>query len=93
MLNAHYSAVDPVAVLSIFAEVGVNPDLYFLVFGESILNDGVAVVLYHMFEAFCDMEHVRGKDIGLGIASFAVVAGGGTLIGILVGYICAFFTR
>ena len=89
------AAVDPVAVLAVFDEIKVDEVLNIVVFGESLLNDGVAVVLYHMFESFCEIgeENVTAKDVGLGIASFAVVAGGGTLIGIIIGYLCAFFTR
>jgi len=89
------AAVDPVAVLAVFDEIKVDEVLNIVVFGESLLNDGVAVVLYHMFEAYCEIgvDNVTGKDLGLGLASFAVVAGGGTLIGIFVGYLCAFTTR
>ena len=39
------SAVDPVATLAIFQALDVDPILNMLVFGESILNDAVAIVL------------------------------------------------
>ncbi len=39
------SAVDPVATLAIFQALSVDPILYMLVFGESMLNDAVAIVL------------------------------------------------
>ena len=91
------SAVDPVAVLSIFAEVGVNPDLYFLVFGESILNDGVAVVLYNMMSVFAGMEakgiEVTSTQVLLGFGSFFTVAFGGLAIGLMYGFLTALITK
>jgi len=39
------SAVDPVATVAIFHAMNVDPVLNMLVFGESILNDAVAIVL------------------------------------------------
>ena len=39
------SAVDPVATLAIFHAIDVDQVLYMLVFGESMLNDAVSIVL------------------------------------------------
>ena len=63
LFSALISAVDPVAVLAIFAEIGVNPVLYFLVFGESLLNDAVTVVLYRTMAAFTEMESITALEI------------------------------
>ncbi|CAI4221598.1 unnamed protein product [Auanema sp. JU1783] len=50
--GAVISATDPVTVISIFSEMKVEADLFALVFGESALNDAVAIVLSNIIDNF-----------------------------------------
>ena len=69
------------------------------VFGESLLNDAVTVVLYHMFEGYAEMAYHHGAasilpiDYFAGVASFFVVALGGTAMGVAWGFLAAFVSR
>ncbi|XP_068125343.1 sodium/hydrogen exchanger 1 [Hyperolius riggenbachi] len=87
------SAVDPVAVLAVFEEIHINELLHILVFGESLLNDAVTVVLYHLFEEFSALDQVAFRDIALGFLSFFIVALGGVFVGVVYGIIAAFTSR
>nr|XP_020504035.1 sodium/hydrogen exchanger 2-like [Labrus bergylta] len=85
------SAVDPVAVLSVFEDVSVNEQLYIVVFGECLFNDAVTVVLYNIFNF--EMGEVVPTDVFLGVAKFFVVGLGGMGFGVLFGFVAAFTTR
>ncbi|KAI9524092.1 Sodium/hydrogen exchanger 1 [Dissostichus eleginoides] len=87
------SAVDPVAVLAVFEEIHINELLHILVFGESLLNDAVTVVLYHLFEEYSGAGTVTVLDCFLGIISFLVVSIGGVLVGVIYGLLAAFTSR
>ena len=45
-VGATLSATDPVTILAIFNVYKVEPKLYTVIFGESILNDAIAIVLF-----------------------------------------------
>lgn len=86
--GAIISATDPVTVLAIFNELHADGDLYALLFGESVMNDAVAIVLSssivayqpagantHMFDASAFFKSV---GIFLGIFSGSFVMGAAT---------------
>ena len=39
------SATDPVSTLALFSSMNADSDLYAIVFGESVLNDAVSIIL------------------------------------------------
>ncbi|XP_013763749.1 sodium/hydrogen exchanger 2-like isoform X1 [Pundamilia nyererei] len=87
------AAVDPVAVLSVFQEMQVNEQLHILVFGESLLNDAVTVVLYKLFESFLRLPSVSGLDVLLGGCRVVVVGIGGLCVGLFFGLLAALTSR
>uniref|UniRef100_A0A669BBZ0 Sodium/hydrogen exchanger n=1 Tax=Oreochromis niloticus TaxID=8128 RepID=A0A669BBZ0_ORENI len=89
------AAVDPVAVIAVFEQVHVNDVLFIIVFGESLLNDGVTVVLFNVFDGFVSLggSQIDAAEIVKGIVSFFVVAFGGSLVGIAFGILISLLTR
>lgn len=88
------SATDPVSVLSIFNGLGVNKRLATVIEGESLFNDGMAVVLFNI-AAFSLLSYVDLGFIGAGygIWEFVKVVALGLIIGGASGYIISRITR
>ncbi|TDG95880.1 hypothetical protein EPR50_G00244290 [Perca flavescens] len=76
-------------------EVHVNDTLFIIVFGESLVNDAVTVVLYKVYISFVEVgaENVLTADYFKGVASFLIVSIGGTLVGLVFAVVLGFITR
>ncbi len=103
LFGAVIAATDPISVLALFKTLGVTRRLYLLVEGESLVNDGVAVVLFLIVAAVYGIHvghgghapelHGTQEIVVYGLRTFFWMAGGGVLIGALVGGLATVFIR
>jgi len=86
VFGALIAATDPVAVVSLFRALGVPPQLALTVEGESLFNDGTAIVVFRIALAAA----LTGTfDPLTGLTDFLRVALGGIGVGLVLGWITA----
>lgn len=84
LIGAIASATDPVAVVAIFKSIGAPTRLNVLVEGESLLNDGTAIVLFTILSGIL----IDGEAMGIwsGIGFFLKTFFGGLVVGFVIAY-------
>eukprot|EP00397_Hematodinium_sp_SG-2012_P038841 GEMP01042317.1.p1 GENE.GEMP01042317.1~~GEMP01042317.1.p1 ORF type:complete len:579 (+),score=85.57 GEMP01042317.1:90-1826(+) len=92
------SATDPVATIALFGSprfTNANSDATFhcLVFGESLLNDAVAIVLFAAFERSFRSTQKGVPDAASLMTDFLFVSFGSLMIGLGAGFLCAWCFR
>ncbi len=84
VFGALISATDPISVLALFKQLGVSKRLATIVEGESLFNDGTAVVLFQILLAALATGEIHPLD---GVGRFFMVALGGLGVGLGLGYV------
>lgn len=98
--GAIISATDPVTVLAIFSDLKVDVDLFAFIFGESVLNDAVAIVLSGAVETYGSSASQSGESQGFSVhaffsslGNFVGIFAGAFAIGSLIGCATAILTK
>src|SRR5712664_1135778 len=83
------SATDPISVLAIFKDLRVDKRLSLIMEGESLLNDGTAVVLFGiLFGAIVPEKLTLPK----GLEQYVLAVAGGAVLGSALGYLASRIT-
>jgi len=89
MFGAIVSATDPVAVVALLKDLGASKKLGTLIEGESLLNDGTAIVLFMVFFLGITGQASGGSPV----LEFFRVAFGGLLVGAIAGYLVIWWIK
>lgn len=90
--GALISAVDPVAILATFTSLRVDPRLNALVYGEAVINDAVAVVLFRTFAEFLVVD-ATSERIAEAFGRFFGIFIGSVVLGVAVGLVSTVLFR
>ncbi len=90
LLGAILSATDPVAVVSMFRQLGAPERLTIMVEGESLFNDATSIVVARILLGVIAAGTVSGETVMSGFLDFFTLFFGGLLVGVTLGFIAAF---
>lgn len=76
------AATDPVAVVALFRSLGVPHRLQLLLEGESLFNDGTAIVVFNIMLTIAITGYF---NLGESVMNFFIVSVGGVIIGLVLG--------
>src|SRR5712664_3259607 len=83
------SATDPISVLAIFKDLRVDKRLSLIMEGESLLNDGTAVVLFGILFGAVVAEKL---SVPKGLGQYFLAVAGGAFLGAALGYLASRIT-
>jgi CPA1 family monovalent cation:H+ antiporter len=92
LLGAILAATDPIAVIAVFRRLNVPTDLATIVEGESLFNDGAAIVLYGVVIEIMTATHASPTALGVSWTALSVSLGGAA-IGFVVAALVALLLR
>ena len=91
--GALISAVDPVATLAVFGALKVETNLNYRVFGESIINDAVSIVLFRVFGKYMTEPWEGSKSVIAAFYMFLRIGLGSVVMGMLMGFWASFILK
>ncbi|GAA5900807.1 hypothetical protein JCM8208_004616 [Rhodotorula glutinis] len=92
LFGSTLSATDPVTILAIFNALHVDPKLYSVIFGESILNDAVAIVMFETLSQFHG-EQIYLSSFFHGVGIFLLTFCISMALGVVFGLACSLMLK